>query len=188
VPQQERLQRRVQPVLALHVVARQLAWLDGWTFAALPGCLLAALSMLVAAGGARGRPGRAVAFVTIGTAVSLAAYEIGRRCMLSLPAVAWLSQREAFEHIAIPGAAAYALATGGLHGAARIIARQSPWGLVLTAEALLLVLPASAATIHFLPAPDGSTDLIHAVKVGYPAAWTCLLVAAATAAATRREP
>jgi hypothetical protein len=164
-----------------------LAWLEGWTFAALPGCLCVALSLLLATGSAR-RPGRlrAAAFTVLATAVSLGAYELGRRGLLAIPAVAWLSRREAFEVITLRLAMAVALAASGLHAATRLLAPQSPWGLVLSTVALALVLPASAATIALLPAPNGSTDLIHAVKMGYPPAWTCLLLALATAASTRR--
>lgn len=118
--------------------------------------------------------------------MSLAAYEIGRRGLLSIAAAPWLSRREAFEIIGGQLAASVALGASGLHASARLLAPQSPWGLPLSTVALVLVLPASAATIALFPAPNAATDVIHAVKMGYPAAWTCLLVAAATALATRR--
>ena len=54
--------------------------------------------------------------------------------------------------------------------------RRTPLYLVV---ALILVLPLSFATIRLLPALNGSTDEIHAIKMGYPVFWTALLVPSA---------
>lgn len=54
--------------------------------------------------------------------------------------------------------------------------------------ALALVLPASLLTIALFPALRGQTDLVHAVKMGYPAGWTPLLLGAASFLALGRAP
>ena len=56
------------------------------------------------------------------------------------------------------------------------------------AGALLLVLPLSFATIHLLPALNGSTDEIHAIKMGYPVFWTALLVPTALRLGKKASP
>ena len=56
------------------------------------------------------------------------------------------------------------------------------------ALALLLVLPLSFATIHVVPALNGSSDEIHAIKMGYPVFWTALLVPAALRLGKKRAP
>jgi hypothetical protein len=54
--------------------------------------------------------------------------------------------------------------------------------------AFLLTVPASLLSIQIFPALDGSTDYIHAVKMGYPAFWTVLLTAVAAGLSRQKEP
>jgi hypothetical protein len=51
--------------------------------------------------------------------------------------------------------------------------------------ALVAVGPASFLTVLVFPAHDGSTNFIHAIKMGYPAFWVIVLSSAAVAASRR---
>lgn len=50
---------------------------------------------------------------------------------------------------------------------------------------LTAVIPASLLTIKFIPALDGSTDFIHAIKMGYPAFWVIIFSSTAELASAR---
>jgi hypothetical protein len=90
--------------------------------------------------------------------------------------------------IVFPGAlAALVFATGMtirslLHEFAAAITIHPFRNIVL---ALLLMPPAAIVTIQVFPAISGSRDYIHAVKMGYPAFWSVVLLAMAVARSRR---
>ncbi len=53
--------------------------------------------------------------------------------------------------------------------------------------ALLLMPPVSILTIEIFPAISGSRDYIHAVKMGYPAFWSVVLLAMAVARSSKKS-
>jgi hypothetical protein len=58
--------------------------------------------------------------------------------------------------------------------------RISGWSWCFFLSAFLLILPLSLVTIQVVPALHNETDLINAVKMGYPAFWSVLLIGIAS--------
>jgi hypothetical protein len=154
---------------------RGLAWLSGFQWAAVPICLILMVVAGVVVGKDAGWRARA-AFVGAGAAVSLVAFVLARQATYEL-----------FAGGLVPGSpsagplvelfVAWAGASVGLTMLAnRWLAPLRAWASALVAVALVAALPLAFATIQIVPALNGSTDFIHAVKMGYPVFWTSLLV------------
>lgn len=78
------------------------------------------------------------------------------------------------------------LAGAGIYATARFFLRPlTAWTILYLVVGIGLVVPASMLTIHVFPALYGYTDHIHAVKMGYPAFWVVVLIAAAVALGAR---
>ncbi|HLK90876.1 MAG TPA: hypothetical protein VKZ18_13345 [Polyangia bacterium] len=169
-----------------------LRWLSAFPRAGLAGSVLVPLAMLAVLV-EPGRPSarRALAFLAVSTAVCLAAFALGRAGVYALfepghlPPAGRAPAFEAMELtlLALVGAAV------GLWASVRALLRPlTRWAVAYLALAIVLVLPASVATIRLVPALNGSQDFVHAVKMGYPVFWTVVLVAAAVAVAVKRTP
>jgi len=151
-----------------------LAWLHGFNWSALPICALIMALCGLAVGGRGGWRNR-LAYTGAGASAALLAFGVGR----------WT----AFELFSGWAPAGLNLRTlGGMVVSVLLLPVSLPlitnrwlspvsWRATVTvAVALALVLPLSFATIHFFPAFNGSTDQIHAIKMGYPVLWTALLL------------
>lgn len=167
-----------------------LAWLDGFPRAAWLGiaCAAAAVALPFRVL-ARARPARLLAFAALAAPLAFASFELGRGALYGLygrgqvlvamldPGL-WERQRAALL-AALIGAAA--LTAVGFTLALRWLAAPVGWKLAaLYLLALALVLPASLLTIGLFPALGGQTDLVHAIKMGYAAGWTPVLLGAAS--------
>jgi membrane protein YdbS with pleckstrin-like domain len=80
------------------------------------------------------------------------------------------------------------LAAGVVHlSVSGFLGRVSRWTVLYVAAAFVLVVLASLLTIQLFPALNRFTDFIHAVKMGYPAFWTVVLVSGAVALGRRHH-
>lgn len=61
------------------------------------------------------------------------------------------------------------------------------WAPVLIAGSLALAIPLSFLTIKIFPAVNGSTDQVHAFKMGYPVIWIAALLPSALSLARKHE-
>jgi len=94
---------------------------------------------------------------------------------------------EALEQLAVLPIAIL-LASAVIHASvSRLLGETSRWTTLYVAAAFVLVVPASLLTIQLLPALNRFTDYIHAVKMGYPAFWTVVLVSGAVALGRHRS-
>lgn len=167
-----------------------LRWLDGYPWAAVPVCLFVALGALIAAGGETVRPVRRPAgFVVAVWITSLGSFEISRVSLIDLHTPSWLLldpelvtlwMKISLLSPLIRLAVAVALASVGIYLSIHFFLRPiSRWTILYLAGGFLLVVPASLLTIRVVPAINGATDYLHAVKMGYPTFWTVVLVGAA---------
>ena len=173
-----------------------LSWLVGYPWAALPGCVLVAASILVSILAAaprwvresldfRGATEIGARFVAIVSAASWLSFEIVRR---------WCERGPFWGTFARPATTAVAAWLAWPIGSIafcsvatflaidRLLLRLRRWTIALFAGALALVLPASWLLLQLVPA-HGYRDSIHAIKAGYPPLWTNLLMGAAAAVA-----
>jgi len=92
---------------------------------------------------------------------------------------------EALEWLAVLPIA-IVLARSVIHASvSRLLGETSRWTTLYVAAAFVLVVPASRLTIQLFPALNRFTDFIPAVKMGYPAFWTVVLVSGAVALGRR---
>jgi hypothetical protein len=152
---------------------RGLAWLAGFQWSSLPICIVIVSLCLLVGGPASWR--NRMKFLTAGSAVALMSFLLERYVAF-----------EVFSGWPPLGLDAR-LVLGFLFGAATVpvtfpllckwwLSTVSWLASVFLAIALVLVLPLSFVTVLVLPAFNGSTDPIHAIKMGYPVFWTALLV------------
>jgi len=173
-----------------------LRWLEGYPWAAVPVCLLVALGALIAIRGETVRPVRRPASFVVAVGItSWTSFEIARVSLIALHTPNWLFLDPGLHALALRIsvlsplmrlALALALASVGVYVSVRFFLRpMSRWTILYLAAALLLVIPASLLTIRVVPAINGTTDYLHAVKMGYPTFWTVVLVGAAVALGCR---
>jgi hypothetical protein len=151
-----------------------LAWLSGFNWSAVPICLL----VVVLCGWLmNGHPpwSARLKFFAAGFIASLAAFVVERFVAFELfsggaPAGLTVVVAGAF----ILGVALVPIVVPVV--SKRWLAPTSYLAVLYLFGALLLVLPLSFATVRVLPALNGSSDEIHAIKMGYPVFWTALLV------------
>ena len=170
-----------------------LNWLGGYPWSAVPICLLIALAAWIgAASRKRGNAVQFIAFPILAWGLLLVCFEIAKASLFALASPRFLLYqpdllrqgslldrlRELSLLLGVP--LAILLASLGLWLLARLfLQRMSWWTLLFLLLGLVLIIPASLVTIHLLPAINGQTDDIHAVKMGYPAFWAVVLVGAA---------
>jgi hypothetical protein len=149
-----------------------LAWLDSFNWSALPVCAVIALTSSYAVAPEAGWRQR-MTFVLLGGALTAGAFAIGRQAVIDFFS-AWLVPYH--EPLVTLAAAGLAVSAGLTAAAGRWLAPLHVWTAAIVAVALVLAVPLSVVTVAAFPALNGSTDEIHAVKMGYPVLWTALLV------------
>lgn len=170
-----------------------LNWLGGYPWAAVPVCLAIALAAWIGAGSRKQESAvRFIAFLVLAWGLLLACFELAKASLFALASPGFLLYqpdllrqgslldrfRELSLLLGVP--LAILLASLGLFLISRLfLPRMSWWTVLLLLLGLVLIIPASLATIRFLPAINGQTDDIHAIKMGYPAFWAVVLVGTA---------
>jgi hypothetical protein len=131
-------------------------------------------------------PVRIAAFIAFGTSLSVLCFAITRNWLLQ---ERWPMGGVSVADIALSPLLSILLASVGFHMFTRwTLVPISHWSIVLIAVALLVTPVLSMATVQVLPALHGQTDLVHAVKMGYPTFWVTILLPAATELALRLQP
>jgi hypothetical protein len=171
-------------------------WLSGQMWASVWVCLLVPTATLLTVRRDRGcRPIKMTGFVLITGAVLLICYEIVRDSLYSLHSVGFLALLmqgdllQKLKDFAVLAGIPFAviLASITLHATLHLLIQpMKRTALFYFAGAFLLVGPASLASVLILPALNGSTDYIHAVKMGYPAFWSVICTAFAAFPAQQR--
>jgi hypothetical protein len=159
-----------------------LAWLDGFNWSSLPICAVVAITSSYAASPDAGWRGR-TAFVLFGFVLMAGAFAAGREAVIDFFS-AWVIPYD--PPLVILAAAGLAVSAGLTAAARWWLAPVHLWTAAAVAAALIAVLPLSVMTIAVFPALNGSTDEVHAVKMGYPVLWTALLVPLALRLGRRR--
>jgi hypothetical protein len=153
-----------------------LAWLDGFNWSSLPICAVIVVTSSYCVSPDAGW-GKRIKFVVFGFVLATNAFVAGHWAMME-PWIVWYSYPP--EPIYIPlvvlVAAALAVSVGLTAAAIRWLAPLHIWTMVAVIISLALVLPLSFATISVVPALNGATNEIHAIKMGYPVLWTVFLV------------
>jgi hypothetical protein len=108
--------------------------------------------------------------------IALGAFLLARRGILNTEMI-WPGAREAYLMDSVfPLAAAFLLATVGIHLMSMGCAAAGRVTLLRVGLAIGAVLPVSVVTVMLVPARGGETDLVHSVKMGYPMFWVNLLI------------
>jgi hypothetical protein len=161
-----------------------LAWASGFNWSALPACALVVVIASYFVTAQAGWPDRSM-FLGVGWAIAVSAFAMARWALLELFAAGFPGRA-----LPVPGFVlliGWVIVPAGLTLAGRRwLAPLHYWTGALVAIALLLVLPFSFATIKVFPAVNGSTDQIHAIKMGYPVFWTALLIPVAMSLGRKR--
>jgi hypothetical protein len=161
-----------------------LAWAAGFNWSALPACALVVLMASYLVTPQARWPDRAM-FLGVAWVIAVSAFAMARWAVLELFS-------GGFPGRAVPGPGfvlliAWVIVPVGLTIAGkRWLAPLHYWTGTLVAAGLLVVLPLSFATIKVFPAFNGSTDQIHAIKMGYPVFWTAVLIPVAMALGRKR--
>jgi hypothetical protein len=164
-----------------------LAWLEGHPWAAAVGiaCAVVSAALPICAAHAVG-PRRFALFCAMALPIAWVSFEVARGAvhqLLSppgLPQPAELALQDALENSSWLAGAALLTAFGFTLAVRLALGPVSLWLAGLFLLALGLVLPMGLLTIQIGPALDGSTDVIHVVKMGYPLFWTSVLLGAAS--------
>jgi hypothetical protein len=173
-----------------------LAWLDEFNWSSVPICavIVVTSSYFVSADA----PWRErTKFVAFGFALTMLAFMPGRWAIMEffmdLPMWPGLEPTitEVLSFVAVSlatlVASGLAVSVGLVAAANRWLAPLHIWTTFVVVVALILVLPLSFATVTEFPALNGSTDEIHALKMGYPVLWTALLVPLSLRVGRRRH-
>jgi hypothetical protein len=151
-----------------------LSWVSGFNWSSIPICaMIASVSSFVAVSPIPST--RRFKFIGLSFALMLAAFTLARWAIFNLFSGGYVDWGLIPAGMAL--VTAWASVSIGLTVAAnRLLVQLHPLTCILTAFALVLVLPLAFATIAIFPALNGSRDYIHAIKMGYPVFWTALLV------------
>jgi hypothetical protein len=161
-----------------------LAWLSGFNWSALPACALIVV-MASYCVTAHARWAHRAMFLGVAWVIAVSAFAMARWAAFELFAGGFPGRE-------VPGPGfvlliAWVIVPVGFTIAGkRWLAPLHYWTGTLVAIGLLLVLPLSFATIKVFPAFNGSTDQIHAVKMGYPVFWTAVLIPVAMGLGRKR--
>jgi hypothetical protein len=170
-----------------------LRWLGGYPYASIGVAALVPLAILVALG-QRPAARRLAGFLVWTTGVGVGCFELARESIFALASrdhLAILNSGSLASRMGtVAGIAALplsaVLAAAGIYAAVRFFLRPlTAWTILYLVVGIGLVVPASMLTIHLFPALYGYTDHVHAVKMGYPAFWVVVLLAAAVALGAR---
>jgi hypothetical protein len=161
-----------------------LAWLSGFNWSALPACaLIVVMASYFVTAHARW-PDRAM-FLGVAWVIAVSAFAMARWAAFEMFSGGFPGRE-------VPGPGFVLLIAGLIVPVGFTIAGKrwlGPlhyWTGTLVAIGLLLVLPLSFATIKVFPALNGSTDQIHAIKMGYPVFWTAVLIPVAMGLGRKR--
>jgi hypothetical protein len=173
-------------------------WLKGSMGSALLICLLVPVAVLLMVDRFQRLPPTKISgFVLISAIVLMICYEITRASLFRIHALGFLDHlmqghlRQNLSDFAVLAGIPFAIALAGLILPVILNLMIQPMkrtAFFYFVGAFLLTVPASLVSIHIFPALDGSTDYIHAVKMGYPAFWTVLLTAVAAGLSRQKEP
>ncbi len=162
-----------------HVVGwNSLQWIYRWPRASCVVSLSVAIALLVTTSRLRVVPiSRRAWYLLFVTALGLLAFAIARNGHLETARYALHTGSGLLFRFSAEVGGAWVLAAFGvsLLGRHCLGLPSRPSGPAYSL-AIALVPLFSVATIHLLPAPNGATDYVHAVKVGYPAFWTPVLM------------
>jgi hypothetical protein len=159
-----------------------LAWLD-FNWSALPICAVIVVTSSYVVSPDAGWRGRTT-FVVFAFALTTGAFVAGREALIDLFSV-WVVPY--YQPLVTLAAAGLAVSAGLTMAARWCLAPVHVWTTAVVIAALVLVLPLSFMTVMVFPALNGSTNDIHAVKMGYPVLWTALLVPLALRLGRRRR-
>jgi hypothetical protein len=149
-----------------------LNWLEGFHWGAIPVCAVIAAACAAAVARQNG-PGRLLLFTAVASAICFAAFVAGRAELYQIFGGLNLIEDAASPvRLALYGIA-LSIALPGL--ASRLLTPLHWWTALYSAAALpLAVILASLTAIYF---PGGRhADLFNAIRLGYPAFWTALLL------------
>jgi hypothetical protein len=151
-----------------------LAWLSGFNWSTVP---ISALIVTVASYVVVSRTPRSarMSFIGVGWIVTLAAFAIGRQASFELFSGP-VAGRQGHFAVIVLASTGIILSVCLVGSASRWLRPLHYWTTILVAVGFVLVLPLSFVTIRVFPAFNGSTDQIHAIKMGYPVFWATLLV------------
>jgi hypothetical protein len=167
-----------------------LRWLDGFNWSAIPISVLVAVACVIGLPKLQ-RNARPSLFVVLMSALTLAAFALSRYSLMSLMGRTYfitggMSSHAAAE-ILLLILCGLALSFGIVLLTVRFLAPLAAWTVICVALAVLLALPLAVGSIAIVPAINGATDAIHAVKMGYPVFWAVLLVPLALRAGVRKD-
>ena len=152
-----------------------LAWLSGFNWSSLPASvaiLVGSSYFLAPDAGSRGR----WRFVGVGVALAMASFVVARVSLFQLFGPTNVPGRLDIPAAAGVLAAGLAPAIGIALLASRWLVPLRGWTGAMVAVALAASIVLAFATVRLFPAVNGSTDDIHAIKMGYPILWCGLLV------------
>lgn len=152
-----------------------LVWLSGFNWSSLPAsAIIVAAASYVLAPRAVWRD--RLRFLTASVFLVVAAFVVGRTALFQLFGPTHLPPLLGpLWPLALLGAG-LAPSIGLAILADRWLVRLRWWTGAAVAVAIAAAIGLAFATIGVFPAPNGSTDMIHAVKMGYPIFWSALLV------------
>lgn len=162
-----------------------VAWLSGFNWASLPICVVIVVVTAIFVP-SRGLQTSKLKFVGTGVVITVIAFFLARRSAFELFSGATTASIGvmAFATLALT---ATAVSVGLTIAGNRWLSKLHRWTAGLLILGLVLTLPMSYVTIRLLPALNGSTDMVHAVKMGYPVFWTVILVPLAIRAGARSD-
>jgi hypothetical protein len=167
-----------------------LRWLDGFNWSSIPISVLVAVACVVVLPKLR-RNARPSLFVVLMSALTLATFALTRYILMSLMGRTYFVTGELSSHAATAVLllilCGLALSFGVVLLAARFLAPLAGWTVICVALAVLLALPLAVGSIAIVPAINGATDAIHAVKMGYPVFWAVFLVPLALRAGVSKD-
>jgi hypothetical protein len=153
-----------------------LPWLAGFNWSALPICALIALSVALLLPKPPRKPNRTL-FVSVGGLLMFTAFLVSRWVAFRMfSGGSGLLAEAGKGPLLLLLLTSLLLSVSLAYLADRWLASLHFWTVFLVFSALGLALPLSIITIRILPALNGSTDSIHAFKMGYPVFWLALLL------------
>ena len=151
-----------------------LAWTSSYDWSCIPiSLVIMATSGHFVAPAAPWR--RQFLFVIVGSVLAVAAFQLSKSSLVELFSETMFGAG-ALAPMLLALAVAILFPLGLAVAAHSTLIPVHLWTAPLLGLGLVLVGPLSLATIKLLPALNGATDALHAIKMGYPVFWTALVV------------
>jgi len=163
-----------------------LAWLSGFNWSALPICALVVVLCAQSVAVDVQRLNRA-RFIAIGFVLAVGTFAVVRWAAFELFSGSISAPLYQLEAVLVLLIAVLAFCVGLTVAVNRWLGPVRSWTVILLAAGLLLVLLLSFITIRIFPAFNGSTDELHAFKMGYPVFWITVLIPLALRLGAKRE-